>query len=92
MSNYISKSELFDALIYCKGLGRNSLEAVIKIINEQPTVDEKEIVRKAVERIVERLEELKCSQEDAKKDFDCAIRNSHFDKAIKICKEEGGIE
>ena len=92
MSDYIRKEDLKERLVFCKGIGRTSLEAVLKAMDNTPTVDENEIIRKTVERIVERLEELKCSQEDAKKDFDCAIRNSHFDKAIKICKEEGGIE
>jgi hypothetical protein len=83
---YISKSELFDALIYCKGLGRNSLEAVIKTINEQPAVDEKTIVRKTVERIIEKLKEASFTA-----NFGITDLVVLKERAIEICKEEGGI-
>ena len=36
MSDLISKEKLLESLIYCKELGRRSLEAVKKTINEQP--------------------------------------------------------
>ena len=75
MSDYISKSALMDALIYCDGLGRKSLEAVVKTINEQPTLDEKEIIRKAFERVVERLENIEPTPWEI----------------VKIVKEECGI-
>lgn len=39
MDNLISKEELFEALIHCKGLGRRSLEAVIQTINKQKVYD-----------------------------------------------------
>ena len=39
MSDLISKEKLLESLIYCKELGRRSLEAVKKTINEQPTVE-----------------------------------------------------
>lgn len=101
MSDYISKRELLDSLIYCEGLGRKSLEAVIKTINKQPTVDEKETIRKAFERVVERLEEElkladiekeRCIREnplqfDEAKGYSMGISN-----AIDFVKEVGGIE
>lgn len=45
MSDLISRSALLESLIHCDGLGRKSLEAVIKTINEQPTVEAMEVVR-----------------------------------------------
>ena len=47
-----------------------------------PTVDEKEIIRKAFERVLERLEE-------ARKP--CKFLQMRIDDAIKIVKEECGI-
>ena len=41
MSDLISRSALLESLIHCDGLGRKSFEAVIKTINEQPTVEMK---------------------------------------------------
>ena len=94
MSDYISKSALLDFLEEELKQDRPDdfkIYNTKRYIEDMPTVDEKEIIRKTVERIISRLEQLKCSQEDAKKDYDCAIRNSHFDKSIRICKEEGGL-
>lgn len=39
MSDIISRSALIEALVHCDGLGRKSCEAVIKTINELPTVE-----------------------------------------------------
>jgi hypothetical protein len=39
MSDVISRSALIEALVHCDGLGRKSCEAVIKTINELPTVE-----------------------------------------------------
>lgn len=70
-----------------------------------PTVDEKEIIRKTVERIVERLEgELKWTM--AEQTIECERHNGYgsplqsknsgkieaLKKSIEIVKEEGGIE
>lgn len=35
----IDEKKLLDDLIYCKGLGRKSLEAVIEVIKNQPQAD-----------------------------------------------------
>ena len=96
MSNgdYISKSELIEELVksenqptrnrddfiegYCEGWND-----VVDIMKKQPTVDEKEIIRKAFERVVERLKELKTNAFD---DESVIISD-----AIEIVKEECGI-
>ena len=39
MSDLISRSALLESMIHCDGLGRKSMEAVLKVINEQPTVE-----------------------------------------------------
>ena len=101
MSDLISKSALLDSLISCKELGRKSFEAVIKTIEEQSVTDEKEIICKFMERIVERLEtELKLAEEEKER---CIRENPlQFDSAkgyvnaisvaIDMIKEEGGID
>ena len=50
MNDLISRSALLESLIHCDALGRKSFEAVIKHINEQPTVYD-------LDKVVERLEE-----------------------------------
>lgn len=101
MSDLISKSALLDSLIYCKGLGRMSLEAVVKTIEEQSVTDEKEIICKFMERIVEKLEtELKLAEEEKER---CIRENPlQFDSAkgyvnaisvaIEMIKEEGDCD
>lgn len=37
MDNYINKNKFLDSLIHCEGLGRKSLEALIKHLNNYPT-------------------------------------------------------
>lgn len=51
MSDLISRSTLLESLIHCDGLGRKSLEAVIKTINEQPIVY-------GVEQVVKEIKEV----------------------------------
>lgn len=59
MSDYISKSELFKLF---KDLADEhetnsiSYKLLCEIIMKQPTLDEKEIIRKAFERVMQRLE------------------------------------
>ena len=107
MSDYISKSKLIEEIkkqkddndMHC----RLCMDAMIEIADELPTVDEKGIIRKTVERIVERLEyELKWTR--AEQTIECERHNGYgsplqsknsgrieaLKKAIKICKEEGG--
>ena len=100
MSDYISKEELKERFVFCKGLGRTSLEAVLKAMDNTPTIDEKEIIRKMVERVVDMLESIEIGG-------DCRHKCNHYDwtvgacngectdyvksRAIKIIKEECGI-
>lgn len=112
MSDYISKSAFIEdikteivnlAMNGLKGTprSREELYQLIERIEEQPTVDEKEIIRKPMERIKERLEEEfelseaekeRCIKEnplqfDSAKGYSVGISN-----AIDFVKEEGGIE
>ena len=88
MSDYISKDELKERLVYCRGLGRTSLEAVLKAMDNTPTLDEKEIIRKTVDRIVERLEEAKFPQKIGG-EVEMVVLKKRIDE---IVKEEGGID
>lgn len=71
---------------------------IIDIIDIQPTLDEKEIIRKPFERVVERLEETKMRYflsiaNTGSEIMDFAYENvgDALDEAIKILKEERGI-
>ena len=93
MSDYISKSELLETLAKYKfGAISNDAEReytkemMLLIVGEQPTVDEKEIICKTVERIVERLEE---SADQCIKIGD-VYGFSATNEAIFVVKEEGG--
>ena len=57
-----------------------------KRIEELPTLSETEIIRKAFERVVERLEE------KAKERWLVLAERNGYERAICIVKEEGGIE
>jgi hypothetical protein len=106
VSDYISKSALIKAIDeQVQGWGKQgivpSLFSAIAIVQNQPTLDEKEIIRKPFERVLQRLEEeLKLSdiekercirenplQFDEAKGYSTGISN-----AIDFVKEEGGIE
>ena len=39
MSDLMRRSELKESLIHCKELGRKSFEAVLKVIDKQPTIE-----------------------------------------------------
>ena len=95
MSDYISIKDdrLWDILFDEACVEGQQAERIFKEL-EQITVDEKEIIRKTVERIVERLEE----------ETDCPNCSMHCvdapacgfvvmnKRAIEIVKEEGGID
>ena len=83
MSDYISKSALLEQLI---GIDDEIVKGCIGVIQTQPTVDEKEIIRKTVERIVERLEDKKNRPYLAWDDND-----SVYKRIIEFVKEECGI-
>ena len=101
MSDYISKNETIDTIWNAFNSYGNSAvlfeveetKAIRKFcsrlqreIELLPTVDEKEIIRKTVERIVERLEE------ERHPEICGGWETMRIDKAIEICKEEGWIE
>ena len=101
MSDYISKSALIEQLT--EWANRNemmgyltSLDIVrecIGVVESQPTVDEKEIIRKAFERVVERLEKIKKNLVvNASSDYLAIHYALAIDSTIKAVKEEGGIE
>ena len=100
MSDYISKSALIKNLQDWKfqecpiGICEEETETYkaicecIKAVNEQPTLDEKEIIRKPFERVVERLEE---KAKSIYKDKNEGEQFVFLKDAIEICKEEGGL-
>lgn len=91
MSDYISKSKLIETFTKYKfgAIGNDeerdyTKEMVLVLVNGQPTIDETEIIRKAFERVVERLEENAIG----------GVMSPRFipiEKAIEIVKEECGI-
>ena len=94
MSDYISKSVLIEILKKSEkennhksmiGYAEHIQEHryLIHLVEKQPTLDEKEIIRKAFERVVERLEEEKSDWND---DYNVPIK-----RAIEIVKEVSGI-
>ncbi len=106
MSDYISKSALLKHLWDWRlqecpvGVCDEETETYkticecIEAVKEQPTLDEKEIVRKTVERIIKNLEHL-CEQTYHKSvdgDFYAGARNNAYHNAIRVVKEVGGIE
>ena len=86
MSDYISKQEAIQKVTEVELQDGTFADAKIKI-GAIKTLNEKEIIRKAFERVVERLEELK-------NDCDCyghLKKKGLVDWTIKIVKEECGI-
>jgi hypothetical protein len=103
MSDYISKSALIEELekVHPRVNGVDVFWMTIRGIEEQPTLDEKEIIRKTFERVVDRLEEYRKNHK-ALEDYElfngtyCEIKQQEmavksFEKAIVIVKEECGI-
>lgn len=99
MSDYISKSALIEEMrkgqevikdrlddISVSGIYA-TIEAVIEEIDRQPTLDETEIIRKAFERVLTRLEEASFPRNMG--DFTELVVLK--DRAIEIVKEECGI-
>ena len=107
MSDYISKSALIGEMTKGKEVIKDRLddisvsgiyatiEEVIEEIDRQPTLDEKEIIRKPMERIIERIENARqkyqrlCKEQGEKED---EAMNIHFRGVMQIVKEEGGIQ
>ena len=85
MSDYISKDEAIGRLSEVLS-SEGEFEKAKQVIIKAPTLDEKEIIRKAFERVVERLEE------NSEHGWESGSKYIYTNNAIKIVKEEGGIE
>lgn len=99
MSDYISKSELVDSImknvLITTEEGFELRGEIVDLIKSQPTVDEKEVIRKHFERVVERLKNRKADYEKDYKEYldgEDLRKAMLLDVAIEIVKEEGGIE
>ena len=105
MSDYISKEETINTIwktfdSFADNPSNFELEETYAIrrfcfklqeeMKAQPTLDEKEIIRKPFERVVERLEE------EARNYKDGVLQKLYFEtgvaRSIQVVKEEGGIE
>ena len=99
-SDYISKSSLIMSLrdyqferLSTKGFAReyDLIDKIIEGVKNQPTVDEKEITRKTVERILEKIDDLETHFDNG--DFaTCGDLLVVLKDVLRIVKEEGGIE
>ena len=78
------KIDFGKVFIGASDFAKDTREAAQKLIDEQPTAYD-------VDKVVERLEERLCSKHDEFTDWDCAMRNKHYEDAIAIVKS-GGIE
>ena len=94
MSDYISKQEAIQKVTEVELQDGTFADAKIKI-GAIKTLNEKEIIRKTVERIVERVENARQKyqrlvKEQGEKEDEAM--NIHFRGVMNIVKEEGGIE
>ena len=106
MSDYIEKQDVIDIIHKeiesTKSYIEHNTQINIKFaVEELPTLDEKEVIRKSFERVVERLEEYWKSHK-ALEDYEMfdgtyiemkqqELVAKAYEKAIKIVKEECGI-
>ena len=91
MSDYIRKSRLKEISEIQKG-DFNSVEGIRSWIDRQPTLDETEIIRKAFERVLERLREKGTWKSSICNDMIYSpMKKITVEKAIEIVKEECGI-
>lgn len=104
MSDYISKSELVDSImknvLITTEEGLELRGEIVDLIKNQPTLDETEIIRKAFERVLQRLDKqagefIDLSHRELSNNSIPAIKylNKGFGvaRAIEIVKEECGI-
>lgn len=99
MSDYIKKQDVLDILYntfeeYNMTTDKQDKHGgfgaeVFKRVKDIPTLDEKEIIRKAFERVVERLEELNLDGFEMIEDGKYKLIRKK--EAIEIVKEECGI-
>ena len=101
MSDYTSKRALVDSImenvVITTEEGFELRGEIVDLIKNQPTLDEKEIIRKAFERFVERLEKHRKSHKTLE-DYELFNGTYHaviqhemvveaYEKAIEIVKE-----
>ena len=68
-----------------------AMKLVMKIVANQPTIDEKEIIRKAFERIIHNIDLIKDGADESFEDgCNACIRRMKME--LYDLKEEGGIE
>lgn len=110
MSDYIRKStviELIESKMTdgCLGTEEDTFiggHGLVDDISDLPTLDEKEIIRKTVERIVERLEDKRLNEYSARMEYASCMSGvsvafcdgyiKAIEEIIEICKEVGGRE
>lgn len=99
MSDYISKQEAIDSIvknvIITTEEGLDLRNEIIELIKELPAVDEKEIIRKPFERVVEELKKEVMIEDSLSKNSTGEIKKMHtygrncLNVAIKKIKECG---
>ena len=98
MSDYISKNvtmQRFQKEIKQSRRDLIHINTIKRLLDDVETVDEKEIIRKKMERIIYRIEKARQKyqrlvKEQGKKEDEAM--NIHFRGVMQIVKEEGGIE
>ena len=91
MSDYISRQEAIDR--FSEALSSEAeFEKAKQVIIEAPTLDEKEIIRKAFERVIKKLKKVEKELTDNSDSVACTmgILNATI-RARKIIEEECGI-
>lgn len=84
MGRLIDADEFAESLIYCDGLGRRSLEAILKTLKEQPTAYD---IEKVVADLEEKSDDIPIQYEDNyEKGFDDGVCY-----AIDLVRK-GGVE
>ena len=81
MSDYISRQEAIDRLSEVLS-SEAEFERAKQVIIEAPTVDETEIIRKTVERIVTRLEEKENKYANAKLEFKGTMTEKSYEDRL----------
>ena len=104
MSDYISKSATMQRFVKETEQSRRDcihINTIKRLLDDVDTVDEKEIIRKPFERVVERLEHQK--KQYNRRSLECEKNGNRFgsekmyskacsyNHAIEIVKEEGGL-
>lgn len=81
----IDMNAFIESLVYCKGLGRKSLEAVIELLNKQPVIEHREFGRDSLGRCKMRG----CNLCDARK---TQLQKKWVPCSVRLPDEEGRYE